>query len=161
MPKAVPVPMSLMKSPAPASRERGARGAETQQTPRRKTMPAYVVAMMSIHDPLTYREYTDRTPSTVKKYCGKFLTRGEPVTTIEGEEYKDRMVILQFLSMAQAQAWFADPAYQEAMAFRHAASTMSCSSCRRAGRTAKTRTPISECHKATDCARQNVVSRRS
>jgi len=23
-------------------------------------MPAYVVAMMSIHDPLTYREYTDR-----------------------------------------------------------------------------------------------------
>jgi uncharacterized protein (DUF1330 family) len=46
-------------------------------------MPAYVVAMMSIHDPLTYREYTDRTPSTLKKYGGKFLTRGEPVTTPE------------------------------------------------------------------------------
>jgi uncharacterized protein (DUF1330 family) len=45
---------------------------------------------------------------------GKFLTRGEPVTTLEGEEY----------NMAQVQAWFADPAYQEAMAFRHAASTM-------------------------------------
>jgi hypothetical protein len=58
-------------------------------------MPAYVVAMMSIHDPLAYREYTDRTTSTVKKYGGKFLTRGEPVTTVEGEEYKDRMVILQ------------------------------------------------------------------
>jgi uncharacterized protein (DUF1330 family) len=26
--------------------------------------------------------------------------------------------------MAQVRAWFADPAYQEAMAFRHAASTM-------------------------------------
>jgi uncharacterized protein (DUF1330 family) len=36
-------------------------------------MPAYVVAMMSIHDPLIYREYTDRTPSTVKKYGGKLL----------------------------------------------------------------------------------------
>ena len=33
-------------------------------------MPAYVVAMMSIHDPLIYREYTDRTPWTVKKYGG-------------------------------------------------------------------------------------------
>jgi len=87
-------------------------------------MPAYVVAMMSIHDPLIYREYTDRTPATVKKYGGKFLTRGEPVTTVEGGEYKDRMVILQFPSKAQVQAWFADPAYQEAMAFRHAASTM-------------------------------------
>src|SRR5712692_8989825 len=98
MPKAVPAPMSLMKSPAPASGERGARGAETQQTPRRKPMPAYVVAMMSIHDPLTYREYTDRTPSTVKKYGGKCLTRVEPVTTVEGEEYKDRIVIRQFPS---------------------------------------------------------------
>ena len=52
-------------------------------------MPAYVVAMMSVHDPLTYREYTDRTPATVKKYGGKFLTRGEPVTTVEGERYKE------------------------------------------------------------------------
>jgi uncharacterized protein (DUF1330 family) len=116
--------MSLMKSPAPASRERVAREAETQLSPRRKTVPAYVVAMMSIHDPLIYREYTDRTPATMKKYGGKFLTRGEPVTTVEGEEYKDRMVILEFPSVAQVQAWFADPAYQEAMAFRHAASTM-------------------------------------
>src|SRR5260370_16614339 len=83
-------------------------------------MPAYVVAMMSIHDPLTYREYTDRTPSTVKKYGGKFLTRGEPVTTVEGEEYKDRMVILQFPSMARVQAWFPDPPCQQGTASRHA-----------------------------------------
>src|SRR2546427_13247346 len=103
MPKAVPAPISLMKSPAPASRERGARGAETQLSPRRKTVPAYVVAMMSIHDPLTYREYTDRTPSTVKKYGGKFLTRGEAVTTVEGEEVKGRLGILQFPGMAQVQ----------------------------------------------------------
>ena len=87
-------------------------------------MPAYVVAMMSIHDPLIYRKYTDRTPATVKMHGGKFLTRGEPVTTVEGEEYKDRMVILEFPSLAQVQAWLADPAYQEAMAFRHAASSM-------------------------------------
>ena len=87
-------------------------------------MPAFVVAMMSIHDPQTYRKYTDRTPPTVKKYGGKFLTRGEPVTTIEGEAYKGRMVILEFPSKAHVQAWFADPDYQVAMAFRHAASTM-------------------------------------
>jgi uncharacterized protein (DUF1330 family) len=87
-------------------------------------MPAYVVAMMSIQDPQTYREYTDRTPPTVKKYGGKFLTRGEPVTTVEGEEYKDRMVILEFPSKAHVQAWFADPDYQVAMVFRHASSVM-------------------------------------
>jgi uncharacterized protein (DUF1330 family) len=87
-------------------------------------MPAYVVAMMSIHDPETYRKYTDRTPPTVKKYGGKFLTRGETVTTLEGEPYKDRMVILEFPSKAHVEKWIVDPDYQAAVAFRHSSSTM-------------------------------------
>ena len=87
-------------------------------------MPAYVVAMMAIHDPETYRKYTERTPPTVKKYGGKFLTRGEPVATLEGESYMDRMVILEFPSRTRVEEWIADPAYQEAMVFRHASSTM-------------------------------------
>jgi uncharacterized protein (DUF1330 family) len=87
-------------------------------------MPAYVIAMMAIHDPETYRKYTDRTPPAVKKYGGRFLTRGEAVSTIEGETYKDRLVLLEFPSKAHVQAWFADPDYQEAMTFRHASSVM-------------------------------------
>jgi uncharacterized protein (DUF1330 family) len=87
-------------------------------------MPAYVIAMMAIHDPETYRKYTDRTPPTVKKYGGRFLTRGEAVSTIEGATYNDRLVLLEFPSKAHVQAWFADPDYQEAMAFRRASSAM-------------------------------------
>jgi len=34
------------------------------------------------------------------------------------------MVILEFPSKAHVEAWFDDPDYKEAMAFRHAASTM-------------------------------------
>ena len=30
-------------------------------------MPAYVVAMINVHDPETYRKYTDRTPATLEK----------------------------------------------------------------------------------------------
>lgn len=87
-------------------------------------MPTYVIAMMAIHDPETYRKYTDRTPPTVKKYGGKFLTRGETVTTLEGEPYMDRMVILEFPSKNHVEDWIADPDYQDAMVFRHASSTM-------------------------------------
>ena len=87
-------------------------------------MPAYVVSMMSIHDPETYRRYTDRTPPLVKKYGGRFLTRGEPITCVEGQDYDGRLVILEFPSRAHVEAWFADPEYRDAMAFRHAASTM-------------------------------------
>ncbi|MGI9626095.1 MAG: DUF1330 domain-containing protein [Longimicrobiales bacterium] len=87
-------------------------------------MPAYVVSMMSIHDGDTYRKYTDRTPVIVKRHGGRFLTRGEPVTTIEGQPYRGRMVLLEFPSKAHVDAWMADPDYQHAMAFRRAASTM-------------------------------------
>lgn len=87
-------------------------------------MPAYVVAMMSVHDADNYRNYTDRTPPIVKKHGGRFLTRGEPFTCVEGKEYDGRLVILEFPTKADVEAWFADPDYQEAMAFRHAASQM-------------------------------------
>lgn len=87
-------------------------------------MPAFVVAMMTVNDPDTYRKYTDRTPPTVKKYGGRFLTRGEPVSTIEGQAYEGRMVILEFPDKAQVESWMADAAYQEAMTFRHASSSM-------------------------------------
>ena len=87
-------------------------------------MPAYVVAMMSINDPDTYREYTDRTPPIVKKYGGRFLTRGEPVSSVEGETYDGRMVLLEFPRQSDVEAWYADPEYQNAMQYRQAASTM-------------------------------------
>lgn len=87
-------------------------------------MPAYVVSMMTIHNAETYSKYTDRTPPIVKKYGGKFLTRGEPVTCVEGQHYDGRLVILEFPSQADVEAWFTDPEYQEAMTYRHASSTM-------------------------------------
>ena len=87
-------------------------------------MPAYVVSMMSVHDPETYKSYTDRTPPIVKKYGGKFLTRGEAFTCVEGQDYDGRLVILEFPSKQHVEDWFADSDYQEAMTFRHASSTM-------------------------------------
>ena len=86
-------------------------------------MPAYVVAMIRIEDANLYRKYTDRTPSIVKKYGGRFLTRGEEVSTLEGVPYEDRMVLLEFPDSASVEAWFHDPDYQEAMKFRHASAT--------------------------------------
>ncbi len=79
--------------------------------------------MMSVHDPETYSKYTDRTPPIVKRHGGRFLTRGEDVVTMEGDPYEARMVILEFPSMDDVNAWMEDPEYVEVMTFRHAAST--------------------------------------
>jgi len=87
-------------------------------------MPAYVVLMMTIKDAEVYKKYTDKTPLIVKKYGGKFLTRGEEVTTLEGTPYTGRMVLLEFPDKASVETCFNDPEYKEAVTFRHASSTM-------------------------------------
>ncbi|MGE4061990.1 MAG: DUF1330 domain-containing protein [Rhodospirillaceae bacterium] len=85
-------------------------------------MPAYLVATVAVHDPQTYLKYTARTPALIARHGGRFLTRGNPVTTLEGMPFKDRMVILEFPTQAHCEAFFNDPEYEEAAVFRRAAS---------------------------------------
>ena len=86
-------------------------------------MAAYMVCTMKVHDPETYRKYTALTPATLTRYGGKFLTRGDPIKTCEGEEFTERMVILEFPDKASAEAWHNDADYQSASKFRRASST--------------------------------------
>ena len=83
-------------------------------------MPAYVLSMMTIHDPETYKRYTDVTPPIVKRHGGKFLTRGDVVTTAEGAKFTERLVIIEFPDRADAEAFYNDPDYQAASDFRRA-----------------------------------------
>jgi uncharacterized protein (DUF1330 family) len=83
---------------------------------------AYVIAMVRVDDPETYKEYTSRTPPTVKKYGGKFLARAGEIDTVEGEPFNDRLVILEFPSKQAVHDWLADPEYQAAAKYRKASS---------------------------------------
>jgi uncharacterized protein (DUF1330 family) len=78
---------------------------------------------MSIHGLETYRKYTALTPATVNRYGGKSLTRGEDVLTVEGANFAERLVILEFPDRVKALAWHDDADYQSASTFRRAAST--------------------------------------
>jgi uncharacterized protein (DUF1330 family) len=86
-------------------------------------MSTYLISTMTIHDPETYRKYTALTPPTVKRHGGRFLTRGDEVITIEGEPFKERMVIMEFPDRAHVESWMKDPDYVAAAQFRFAAST--------------------------------------
>jgi len=81
-------------------------------------MSAYAVVMVRVDDPETYREYTSRTPSIVEKYGGKFLVRGGKVDTIEGEQFNDRLVVLEFPSKQAIHDMFSDAEYIEAAKYR-------------------------------------------
>jgi uncharacterized protein (DUF1330 family) len=83
---------------------------------------AYFICTMTIHDPETYRKYTALTPATVARYGGKFLTRGDAVTTVEGAAFTERLVLLEFPDHETAMAWYNDAGYQSAAEFRRLAS---------------------------------------
>lgn len=86
-------------------------------------MAAYMVCTMQVHSPETFRQYTALTPETLARYNGRYLTRGDEVKTVEGKEFEERMVILEFPDSATAEAWYRDEGYQHASQFRRASST--------------------------------------
>ena len=81
-------------------------------------MPAYVINDMEITDPQRFEEYKRLSPPTVAAYGGRFLARGGEVTPLEGGWEPRRLVVLEFPSLDQAQAWLDSPEYAPARRLR-------------------------------------------
>ena len=77
-------------------------------------MPAYVINDMEITDPVLFEQYRKLSPATVALYGGRFLARGGRIEPLEGNWSPKRVVILEFPSMAKAQAWTDSPEYAPA-----------------------------------------------
>ena len=81
-------------------------------------MPVYVINDMEITDPQRFEEYKRLSPPTVAAYGGRFLARGGEVTPLEGGWQPRRLVMLEFPSIDQAQAWLDSPEYAPARRLR-------------------------------------------
>jgi len=75
-------------------------------------MPAYVTALIYVEDPSAYREYQELSPDLIARHGGRFAARSAKVTTLEGDHYAGRLVLLEFPSREAALAWYQDPDYQ-------------------------------------------------
>ena len=81
-------------------------------------MPAYVIADVTVTDPATMEEYRKQVPGTIARYGGRYLVRGGAHQTLEGEWKPNRLVILEFPSLAQAQRWYDSEEYRAPKALR-------------------------------------------
>jgi uncharacterized protein (DUF1330 family) len=84
-------------------------------------MAAYIIAEISIHNPELMEEYKKLTPDTLTAFGGKFIIRGGKTLTIEGEWNPDRIVVLEFPSIENAQAWLNSEKYHHAKQIRQKA----------------------------------------
>ncbi len=81
-------------------------------------MAAYVIVDLEITDPAGYEDYKKLVPPTLAAYDGKFIVRGGAAESLEGSWRPQRVVVLEFPSVARAKEWWASSEYREAKALR-------------------------------------------
>ena len=84
-------------------------------------MAAYLIARVNVTDWNRYRDYTLATPKVIEQFGGKFIVRAGQMTTLEGPEETNRIVILEFPTLAQVKAFFRSPEYSRIKKLREGA----------------------------------------
>ena len=75
-------------------------------------MAAYVVGtLFEVNDPERFGEYASVASSTVEKYGGKFVMRGQNIEVGDGSWAPISMLVIEFESMARAKEWYNSPEY--------------------------------------------------
>lgn len=82
-------------------------------------MTAYLVLDFSVKDLRGFLPYVEAIPAFIEKHGGRYVVRGVEPTVMEGEWAPARMVILEFPSRENAEAFLADPDAQPLFALRH------------------------------------------
>lgn len=81
----------------------------------------YWIARVDIHDPEAYKAYVAGNGAVFRKFGARFLVRGGAAETVEGS-VRQRNVILEFPSYAEALACYRSSEYQPVKAMRTGAS---------------------------------------
>jgi uncharacterized protein (DUF1330 family) len=84
-------------------------------------MSAYLIANIEVTDAAAYEEYRGKVPAIIVAHGGRYLARGGQVERLEGEINPQRVVILEFPSLARLKAFYESPEYRPLIAIRQRA----------------------------------------
>jgi uncharacterized protein (DUF1330 family) len=73
------------------------------------------------HDRKLMEEYRTHVAPTVQAFGGRFLVRGGACETLEGGWSPERIVIIEFPTVAAAKAWWGSPEYDRPREMRQRA----------------------------------------
>ena len=82
--------------------------------------PGYVIAEVEVTDPVAFREYGARVGATLAAYNAKLTVRSKAAAK-EGSVPVGNIIVVEFASLADAEAWYNSPAYQEIIPLRQRA----------------------------------------
>ena len=81
-------------------------------------MTAYWVARSKINTPVNYSKYTALVGDILTKYGGRPLSRGGKFQMMEGPDYFERFIVIEFPTFEDAVACFESDEYQSAAEYR-------------------------------------------
>ncbi|HVC54947.1 MAG TPA: DUF1330 domain-containing protein [Stellaceae bacterium] len=82
--------------------------------------PAYVIVEVEVTDPAVFREYGAKAGPTLAAYNAKLIVRGKAQAK-EGAIPVGNIVVIEFASLADAEAWYGSAAYKEIIPLRQRA----------------------------------------
>ncbi len=87
-------------------------------------MAAYCLIEVDITDPSWLSEYGEKIGPLVAKHGGKVIVRNREPARIEGNRgLPTVVVVIEFPTRSDAEAWHSDPEYQPLIALRNSGST--------------------------------------
>ena len=85
-------------------------------------MAAYVIFDAVPVDPDQMKGYGEKAIASLEAYCGKIISATNDIDAREGDWHRERIVIIEFPTMAKAQGWYESPEYREVLPIRLKAS---------------------------------------
>lgn len=86
-------------------------------------MTAYAIFDVKIHDMTKYQEFMAGVKPALEAAGGRYLARGGAHKIYEGDWQPDRIVLLEFPSVAAFEEFYNGPAYRSLKSIRDACST--------------------------------------
>jgi uncharacterized protein (DUF1330 family) len=94
--------------------------AACQSAPAPAGPKGYVIAEIEVTNPEPYKDYVAAATQIVAAHGGTYLVRGGQSAAQEGAAPKGRLVVIEFPSLAAAEAFANSPEYLEAAKLRQA-----------------------------------------
>jgi len=79
----------------------------------------YWIANVDVRNADGYKEYVAALPDILRKFGGRYVTRGGKTEVVEGKN-RSRVVVLEFPSYEAAMACYRSPEYAKAITLRQA-----------------------------------------
>jgi uncharacterized protein (DUF1330 family) len=81
-------------------------------------MSVHVIIDIKVLNADMYDEYIRKVPPIIKKFGGRYLSRGGEITVLEGNWHPERIILLEFDNAGQVNTWINSSEYAEVASLR-------------------------------------------